>query len=67
MATTTTKTIKHLRVLGSVELPDGMDDNEATGCFYAFLKQHKMQLKGKLKIEKTVVNVDISDEPELPF
>lgn len=64
---TTTKTIKSIAITGSIILPDNITEKDFYNLWYLFLKQQKLDFKGKTTFIKNQIEIDNSDEPELPF
>ena len=64
---TTTKTIKSIAITGSIMLPDNITEKDFYNMWYYFLKQQKLDFKGKTTFIKNQIEIDNSDEPELPF
>lgn len=64
---TTTKTIKSIAITGSIILPDNITEKDFYNMWYYFLKQQKLDFKGKTTFIKNQIEIDNSDEPELPF
>lgn len=64
---TTTKTIKSIAITGSIILPDNITEKDFYNMWYHFLKQQKLDFKGKTTFIKNQIEIDNSDEPELPF
>lgn len=64
---TTTKTIKSIAITGSIILPDNITEKDFYNMWYNFLKQQKLDFKGKTTFIKNQIEIDNSDEPELPF
>ena len=63
----TMKTIKTVNIRGSITLDDGVDESSFWSSWESFLKQNKLQFKGTTTLQKELVVVDNSDEPELPL
>ena len=61
------KTIRTIKLNGSILLPDSLTDKDFYSIWYHFLKQNDFKYSGNTSLEKEVVEVDNSDEPELPF